>query len=207
MADFLSSLVSPWSQPNSWDTIQIGSVSWFGKFEIKSAARKYRWNVADGWGFAGAFEQFQAQPPARFTITFYLWADSQYSTYIALVQALTYSPTHLPPNNATATSTGSSVSALSVTHPQLQNNGITQAIVESIGSLEKQSDDLLFSFQVDFIEFVPQQPFPPQTPDTTAAPNDPLINPVNQDLLVQGKELQQQISSTVANMGQPSAMP
>ncbi len=205
MPTFLSAAVSPWANPTEWDTIQIGSVQWFGKFEIRGAARKYKWNIADGWGFQGAYEIFQAQPPAKFSITFYLWADVQYSTYLALVGALAYSPTHLPPNNATGAS--SATNALSITHPQLQNNGISQVIVESIGDLQKQSDDLLFSFTVDFVEFVPQRPFPPQVPDTSAEPNDPTLTPEQKDLIAQGLQVQQQLSNNVKAMGLSGSLP
>ncbi len=203
MSNFLSTAVSPWAQPNSWDTIQIGTVSWYGKFEIEGFARKYNWNIAAGWGFQGAYEIFQAQPPAEGSITFYVWADTQYSTYIALVAALSYSPTHLPPSNAS----GSSTNALNVVHPMLQNNGITQLIVKSIGPLKKQSDDLLFSFTVEFAEFVPQRAFPPQVPDTSADPNDPLVTPENQALIGQIQPLQQQLSNNIAALGKPGSQP
>ena len=203
MADLLSSAVSPWAQPQAWDTIVIGGLSWYGKFEIKNAARKYRWNIASGWGFLGAYEIFQAQEPAKWSITFYLWADEQYSTYLALLDKLRYSPTHLPPNNGN----GSSVNALNMVHPQLQNNGITAAIVENIGDLEKQSDDLLFAFTVDFIEFVPQKPFPPQVPDTAADANDPSVTPEVRALLNQAKDAQQGLDNAVANVGSTGGLP
>ncbi len=199
MVDFLSTAVSPWSQPNSWDTIQIGSVSWYGKFEIEGFARKYNWNIAAGWGFQGAFEIFQAQPPAEGSITFYVWADSQYSTYLALVGVLTYSPSHLPPNNASGAS--SATNALNIVHPMLQNNSITQVIVKSIGPLKKQSDDLLFSFTVEFAEFAPQRAFPPQVPDTSADPNDPSVTPENQALINNINTVNQQLTNNIRAMG------
>lgn len=205
MADLLSTAVSPWSYPTAWDTITIGKLSWYGKFEIRGASRKYKWNIADGWGFSGAYEIFQAQPPAKFTITFYVWADSQYSTYLSLLDALTYSPTHLPPNNASGAA--GSTNALTLVHPQLQNNRISQAVVESIGGLEKQSDDLMFSFTVDFVEFVPQRAFPPQTPDTSADPNDPNLSPEVKAALAKAKVAQQEFDNAVSNVGTGPALP
>lgn len=205
MVDLLSTAVSPWAQPLAWDTIQIGSLSWYGKFEIRGASRKYLWNIANGWGFAGAYEIFQAAPPSKFTITFYVWADEQYSTYLQLLDVLRYSPAHMPPNNASGSS--GNTSALQMIHPQLQNNGITQCVVESIGDLQKQSDDLMFSFAVDFIEFVPQRAFPPQTPDTSAEQMDPLLSQDKKDALARLAVARQRLDNAVANTGKPSALP
>lgn len=205
MADLLSTAVSPWAYAEAWDTITIGKLSWYGKFEIRGASRKYLWNIANGWGFAGAYEIFQAAPPSKFTITFYLWADEQYSTYLSLLDALRYTPQHLPPNNSSGAA--GNTNALTVVHPQLQNNGITQVVVESIGDLQKQSDDLMFSFTVDFIEFVPQKAFPAQTPDTSADPNDPNLSPQVKQALARAKVAQQEFDNTVANVGNPGALP
>lgn len=205
MADFLSTAVSPWAYAEVWDTIQIGKISWYGKFEIKGASRKYIWNIANGWGFAGAYEVFQAAPPSKFSITFYLWADEQYSTYLLLLDVLRYTPQHLPPNNASGAA--GTTNALTLVHPQLQNNGITQCIVESIGDLQKQSDDLMFSFVVDFVEFVPQKAFPAQTPDTAADENDPKLSPQIKQALAKARVAQQEFDNTVKNLGNPTSLP
>lgn len=261
MADFLSTAVDPWTNPNAWDTIQIGPMTWFGKFEVRGAARKYNWQISAGLGFAGAFEIFQSQPPAEFSVTFYLWATEQYASYLQLLDVLTYSPTHLPPGVASQTSSGSDnggavaaaaanlnaavaranesptpaniqavnvatanlraaqasspsakgagkeISALNVVHPQLQNNRITQAIVKSIGDLQKQSDDLLFSFTVEFAEFVPQKSFQPQSPDDAAIPMDPTLNNEKRAALKKLGVSQQEFANTAAEVGLGPSLP
>jgi hypothetical protein len=253
MADLLSTAQSPWANPVAWDTLAIAGLSIYTKFEIKGASRKYRWNIADGLGFVGAYEVFQSQPPAKFSITFYFWADSQYTKWLQLVDALRYTPSHYPQptnlsggnvvgaaanlddaikaNNAspsplnsqnvlqaqaalkaaqanpTKTVSATNAQAIQIAHPQLQTNGITQVVVENIGALEKQTDDLLFAATIDFIEFIPQRPMAPQSPDTAASSEDPLLDPEIANLVKQGNRSAQNLSNTVSGMGQPNGMP
>lgn len=201
-----SAPMDPWSAPDAWDSITIGLIFWRGKFEIKGADRKYTWNIATGMGFAGAYENFTSQPPAEFSITFYVWAASQWTQFLALISQLTYTPTHLPPTSA-SDSPGSALNALNIAHPQLQSNRITQVIVKKIGDLEKEGDDLMFSFTVDFIEFTKQKPIPPQVPDTAADANDPTISPEARAAIAQTKAAQQVFDTTAAGLGTPNGLP
>ncbi len=207
MGDLLSTATSPWAQPELWDSITIGGLVWRGKIEITGASRKYTWSINDGNGYAGAYEVFVSQPPARFSIKFYVWADQQYSTYLALLDVLSYSPTHLAQSPPSSKSSAGQINALRVVHPQLQNNHITAVIVAGIGDLVKESDDLLYAFTVEFIEFTPQKEFPPQVPDTAADKNDPLISPQVKDAIAQALESQRQTAQAAANAGLIDGLP
>ena len=253
MPSILSTAQSPWAAPVAWDTIVIGGLSIYTKFEIKGASRKYRWNISDGLGFVGAYEVFQSQPPAKFSVTFYWWADSQYATWLELVDLLRYTPLHYPQpttlsggnvigaaanlddaikannaspslqnsanvlqaqaalkaaqSNPTKSVSSTNAQAITIVHPQLQTNGITQVVVENIGALEKQTDDLLFSATIDFIEFIPQRPMAPQSPDTAASSEDPLLDPEIRALTERGNQSAQNLSNTIANMGTPGGLP
>jgi len=249
-----STVSDPWSNPGAWDTLVIGPVTWYGKFEIRGAARKYNWNIGTGFGFVGAYEAFQSQPPVEFSITIFVWAHEQYDQFLQLLGLLLYTPLHYPQppqlaggnvvsaaanlndaikaNNAapsqnnsqivlqaqaalkaaqanpTKSTTSTNAQALQIVHPQLLNNNITQVVVKSVGGLEKQSDDLMFSFTIELLEFFPQRPMQPQSPDTPATDdNIALKDPLIRDLTEKGNVSQQRFSDTISGMGQPNGMP
>lgn len=74
-------LDSPFTDPVAWDTLRVGGVEWFGKFEIRGAKRAYKWDVKDGLGLQGAIETYRGQTPPPFTITFYLWANVHFDAW------------------------------------------------------------------------------------------------------------------------------
>ena len=249
-----STISDPWSNPTAWDTLVIGTIRWYGKFEIRGAARKYNWNISAGMGFAGAYEVFISQPPVEFSITIYMWAREQYDQFLQLLSQLLYTPLHYPQpttlsggnvigaaanlddaikannaspspqnsanvlqalaalkaaqSNPTKSVSSTNAQALQIVHPQLLNNRITQVVVKSVGGLEKQTDDLLFSFTIELVEYFPQRAMQPQSPDTAATDeNAALKDPEIRALTERGNQSAQNLSNTIANMGTPGGLP
>lgn len=191
--------VSPWAQPQLWDTLYAGGKHWpptgssfFAKFEIKGLDRLYRWDIRQGYGFAGAQEWLVARDPPPFTIDFYLWSDTQYGPFLDFISVFNYDRYLLKP--------GQPVQGVPVYHPQLANLSLYQVICEAIGSIEKQSDDLMYKCTIKLREFFPAIPITPGAPDKAPdAEDDPQLS-------AQVKSAQTQIAqltSTATANGDP----
>jgi len=208
VVSFLSSAESPWSNPTAWDTLVLKPGSkpsnWYGKFDIMGAKRSYKWDVQDGLGLQGAVELYRGRTPPPFSIKFYLWADEQYASFLQFLSSFLYDPTKL------------NVQPVTIYHPKLTNLGIDQVICESVGAIDKESDDLMFSCTVDLREFFPPIAFPTQSPDSAAdAEESPFLTPENKALLTQIGSLSGQsndligglLGNQVRNSGSPGGLP
>lgn len=152
----------PFSFPGVWDTITVAGVQWQGKFEIRGAKRSYKWQVKDGAGVEGATETYRGKTPPPFHIRFYIWTEVMYVEWTSFVTLFQYNGTKI----------GGNVSPVDISHPQLNLLGITQVICESVGGLEKVSDDLMFAADIELREF-----FPPVLQNATKTPLAASVSP------------------------------
>lgn len=184
-----------------WDTIYIGGNAWRGKIEIEGAARSYKWDVKSGYGILGAQETLVAIEPPEFTITFYIWTDSQYGPFVSFLQNLFIEPSKFPGGSGFDPK---QPKGQTIYHPQLSVLGINAVIVKSIGAIEKVSDDLVFKCAVKVQEFTPPIPFVAPTPDKSADPaQQPFFTPYEQ---AQQRQIQD-LSNRAAQSSTPGGMP
>lgn len=134
---------SPWEDPKGWDTIQVGGLSWYGKFEIKRAKRKYKWQVKDGSGLEGATQTYRGKRPEPFSIRFNLWTPLMWVNWKAFSLAFQYSGIK------------GVVVPVDVVHPSLNAAGISQMVCDELGILERESDDQMWSVTVLMREYFP----------------------------------------------------
>lgn len=146
--------VSPWQNPEIWDVVQIGgeggSIS-PGIVKISAAKRHNEWDVKRGKGAKGAQYTYNGYEPARFTMTFTFWNDpavndpngpDHYNDWIAFIAQLNYDPTK------------STVQAVDIYHPSLDDIGISAVIIEDIGQWEE-TEPTKYEAVIACIEYAP----------------------------------------------------
>jgi hypothetical protein len=190
-------LSSPFDDPKSWDTVQIGALKWYGKFEIKRAKRKYKWDVKDASGQEGATETYRGKRPEVFSIQFFIWTDLMWTNWKIFQLAFQYSGIK------------GLVIPVDIVHPGINLTGISQIVCEDLGALEKVSDDQMWSVTVNLREYFPPLPLnatdtPPgaATTSPTGTPG-PVPNPAFAALQAKIAALQAQ----AAALGSPGGLP
>lgn len=146
IASILGDVDSPFDSPQTWDQIIIGGQSWSGKFEIRNAARAYKWQVKFSPGTEGAQETYRGKNPTKFEIEFFIWTTDQWNQWLTFSQNFLYQGVK------------GQVKPVQIQHPSLSTIGITQVVCEELGAVIKQSDDLMFSAVVKLREFFPALP-------------------------------------------------
>lgn len=148
---------SPWSQGVNWDTIYINSIPWWGKIQIRGAARRFAWDVKHSQGLVGFNQTYRGQPHKPFGIRFFIWTDSMYNYWVNAYQVILMSLA------------GISI-PVPVSHPSLSNIGITGICIDEVGGIEQISDDMMFKVDVGVHEYLPVKPIPVTTTPTAPAP-------------------------------------
>ncbi len=219
------SSVSPWQNPDAWDSITINGQRWppanftfadpapnddnrrsgatAAKLDVKGAERGYRWDIKEGAGLQGAIETYRGRSVPPFSVTFYIWSDDMYQAFIAFLSGLFY-----PANFQGASNFGGGQAvaklAYNIYHPKLANLSIYQVICEGIGSIDQVSDDLMFTCTIKFREFYPALPVPAQTPDKAATPADDLLK----DNQIKSNQTQiTELSGVAFGNGAPNSLP
>ena len=118
-------------------------LSWYGKFEIRRARRKYKWDLKDGAGLEGATLTYRGKRPEVFALEFFIWDDYMWTAWKAFSLAFQYK------------GVAGVVIPVSIQHPALAALNISAVICEDLGGLEKKSDDLMFSVTVMIREYFP----------------------------------------------------
>lgn len=157
---------SPWANSTLWNTLYISGLPWWGRVEIRGAARAYQWDIKHSPGQEGYFETYRGRPHKPFIIRLFIWTDSMYSYWTNVFsKLLTYIGPLSPP--------------LAVYHPSLQNLLITGIVVDELGAVEPVSDDMMFKVDIRVHEFLPEKPWPvTNSPIAVApAPTPPATNP------------------------------
>lgn len=158
-------LTSPFADPKSWDQVTVGGLAWYGKFEIKRARRKYKWDVKDSSGVEGATQTYRGKRPEAFGITFSIWTDLMWTSWKVFSLAFQYSGIK------------GLVIPVDIVHPGLNATGISQIVCDDLGTLEKVSDDLMFAVTVSVREYFPPLPLNATNTPPGAASTNPITTP------------------------------
>lgn len=150
MADLIDSVTaifgdtpSPFVDPKSWDTITVAGTKFTTKFQINGASRPYKWQSKDPAGVDGVTLTYRGKKKATFSIDFYIWTHDLYQQWINFSKPFLYKNQQ-------------KVTGVDISHPTLQNVGITQVICEELGALELVSDsELMWKVTVKLSEFFP----------------------------------------------------
>jgi hypothetical protein len=138
--------LGPISNPQAWDVVYIGGVASPGVVKVSGFKRPHEWDIKKGKGVYGSVITYTGHPPARGTLTFELWTDSQIETewpeFSALFQ---YDPTK------------AQVTGVGISYPSLNQIGITSVVCENIGAIEHKGAQL-YEVAVDLIEWFPPPP-------------------------------------------------
>lgn len=141
-----SGAVDPITNPEAWHVIEIGQSVSPGVCKIGEFKRAFQWDVKKGKGTLGGTITFVGRPPAKGTITFYLWTPDHFVAWDLFRPLLKYDPTK------------QAVQAVDIYHPSLADVDIHSVVVENIGNIMHEGQGL-YSIQVDYLEYFP----PPKT--------------------------------------------
>lgn len=193
----IGDLTSPFVDPRSWDTVKVAGIPWYGKFEIRRAKRKYKWDVKDGAGIEGATQTYRGKRPETFAIEFFIWDDYMWTQWKVFSVAFQYK------------GIAGLVVPVSVEHPALAAIGISSIVCDDLGILEKRSDDQMWSVVVMVREYFPPlllnaTDTPPGAAAVTAATSPGVVpNPAIAALEAKIAALQAQASA----LGTPGGLP
>lgn len=137
-----SDTVDPILNPEAWDAVFIGQVKSPGIVKVTGFKRGNEWDIKKGKGTVGATLTYVSKPPAKGTFTFSLWRSSDFFDWREFRQLLKYDPTK------------KSVTAVDVYYPSLADLDIKSIVVENIGAIEHQGQQL-YTIAVDVIEYLP----------------------------------------------------
>lgn len=138
---------SPHTHPELYRSIILGGTASPGVVTLSNCDRKHNWDVQTPKGQTGAVTVNRGPANGSFTATFYLADDvdvTGWDTFSALIAS---------------TVEGPKPKALSVYHPDLARNKITDVVCESLGILNHDGKGGA-SVTVKFLEFRPPKPKP-----------------------------------------------
>lgn len=148
-----SGQLNPIDNPQAWDVIVIGSATSPGICKVSEFKRAFEWDVKKGKGTFGSTVTFVGRPPAKGSITFYLWTAQHFTDWETFRPLLKYDPTK------------NTVKAVDIFHPSLADIGISSVVTESLGNIVHEGNQL-YSVKVDFLEY-----FPPPKKSAVSTPN------------------------------------
>lgn len=153
----MSGAINPIRNPEAWDKIEIGQTESPGSCKLSGFKRANEWDLKKGKGTVGATATYVGKPPAKGTVTFYLWTEDHFNQWDAFRPLLKYDPTKKV------------VQAVDIWHPSLADIDVNSVIVEDIGAIEHEGKQL-YSIVVTFIEYFPApKKSAVGTPTTSAA--------------------------------------
>ena len=129
----------------AWNVVTIAGVDSPGWALVPKAPRKYKYDVKEGKGTKGASVTFTNQPPAEFSITFYLWLPTHWVQWDLFRPLLKYDPTK------------KNMQAYDIYYPSLADVDITSVVTTDIGSVTPVGDpkDGYDSIEVSYLEYLP----------------------------------------------------
>lgn len=137
-----SGSINPIDNPQAWDTVTIGQVQSPGVCKVTGFKRQNEWDIKKGKGTLGATTTYVGKPPAKGSITFQLWTAFHFAEWDEFRPLLKYDPTK------------KAVQAVDIYHPSLADIDLNSVIVENIGAIEHEGQQL-YTITVDFIEYFP----------------------------------------------------
>lgn len=138
---------SPATHPEIYQAIVLGGVRSPGKVTLTNCDRKHDWDVQKPKGQTGAVTVNKGPANGGFTASFFLADEDDvagWDDFAALIAS---------------TVEGPKPKALSVYHPDLARNKITDVVVESIGVLQHDGKNGA-TCVVKFLEYRPPKPKP-----------------------------------------------
>lgn len=119
-----------------------------GRCRVSGADRTLRWNEAEGHGYIATL-RLNGIKLAHFTIAVDMWTPAQLAAWELFVQVLP------PPEVVYGNPAGIAkmpLSGVDIGHPVLAANGITKAVLETIGQLTR-ADNGIWTSELKFIEW------------------------------------------------------
>lgn len=150
--------LSPISNPQAWDVVQIGQQTSPGICKIGDFKAKKEWDVKKGKGVLGATITFVGRPPAQGSITFKLWSDAHFAAWETFQSAFQYDPTR------------KAVQAIDIYHPALAAIDINSVVCEGIGAPNHVGEGM-YEVVVDLLEY-----FPPPKSSAIGTPSGSVAN-------------------------------
>lgn len=136
----LGQTVSPFNDPVSWDSITVGNSQ--GSFtlanvkiQLRGAKRHFAWQFKKGPGVRGDVNTFRGTHTNSFTLTIWVWTDTQWDQLQQFVSAFNYN------DNALNAATGEpNANPVDISYPPLDYLNIHQVLCEWIESPEIDQD-------------------------------------------------------------------
>ena len=148
-----SGALNPIDNPQFWDTITIAQAVSPGVCKVSDFKRAHEWDIKKGKGTIGGTVTFVGRPPAKGSITFYLWTPLHFEQWETFRKQLKYDPTK------------QAVTAVDIFYPSLADVDIKSVVTESIGSIVHEGKQL-YSIVVEFLEY-----FPPPKKSAVSTPD------------------------------------
>jgi hypothetical protein len=137
-------VISPVAVPDLYDFVVIDGQISPGIAVVTGCDRKYSWDVKAGKGNAGASTTFQGDEISKPKVEFLMWLDEHFEAWDNFVQIL-------------RRAVGPKPNALTVVHPDFQENDISACTIDNIGQRVAKGRGL-HSVTVSFLEYKPPKP-------------------------------------------------
>ncbi len=135
--------LDPFTDPQAWDVVQVGGEVCPGICVLKGFKRPTEWDVKKGKGTKGGTATLSQLPPAKGSITFYLWNKDHFDAWASTFRSrFKYDPTK------------KSVNAVDIYHPSLKDIDLVSVVTESIGATEHEGQGK-YSITVELLEYLP----------------------------------------------------
>jgi hypothetical protein len=180
---------SPFSDPNSWDSITVGGATGTPftmsgvKIQFRGAKRHFAWQFKKGPGVRGDVNTFRGTHTNPFTLTVWVWSGGivndagtqiyaldQWNALQQFVSCFQYNDNNL------STATGEpNVNPVDISHPALDYLNIHQVVCEWIGAPEVDQDHSGWvKLEIGLHEFLPVVPSQNVTSTPTHS-NTPIV--------------------------------
>lgn len=158
------SILNPFDNPRAWSSTVIGGVTSPGLAIVGEFKRANEWDVKKGKGTVGGTLTFVQKPPAKGTITYWIWTREQFDEFDVYLDLLNYDPTK------------KDVQAVDIFHPSLAKIKLKSLVTESIGNIIHAGKGK-YTCAVEFLEYFPSPPKNMVKTPSTSKPTTPGTTP------------------------------
>jgi hypothetical protein len=126
----------------AWDTVTVAGVQSPGYCTLSEFSKRSEFDIKKGKGVFGATITYVGRPPAKGSITFYLWTPSHFIDWATFRTLFNYDPTK------------SEVKPVDIYHPSLDDVGLKSFVAENVEAIKHEGKGL-YSCKIDLIEYFP----------------------------------------------------
>jgi hypothetical protein len=139
--------LDPFRNAKAYRQCKLNGVLLPGKCIVTGASSKRKWDVVAGQGDDGASVKGGNEDISKFKLAVQMWKPEQFDDFERDIRPMLKKPPQ-----------GQKPKALEIDHPELAKLEIRRVVPEEISQLENATEDGLYQYVIDLIQYRPAKP-------------------------------------------------